>query len=1027
MPNKKNKSMVSLTVTVVAFLMMYFGIPGSHIFFQVGRWLIGFSETLVQAGSLLLAPLAFAATWAILYETPSILPTSRLRAVCSRYGGLLLLVVMGAGTAVLAHTYCLVPIGQWATRLSPKPGWTAVLVLQLFVLLFAAWATIRRFRGLRIGQFHPRMVLYPPTWIAGVAAFGIYLLVMPLSANQATAGWDMLRFIARTSAILVIVSAVVNCGIAVVKFILNRRKRAEDSENQGAGAGAQKNLLADHTAFMNWVDKRETPIKKPNENLFDASRIARRLAGIALKTPGFSAVALMGAYGVGKSSVLNLVEYYIKNPDRRLADMAKTERTNEIQSAKAHPPFPAEDLVICRVSAWGADDDSVPRLILDAALKKLQRYVDCTALASVPFSYRQAMQASSSSTLGILASLLGADLNPRDVLKRMDRVVEAVGLRLLIIIEDVDRNDPDGKRPLAIASLLDGLHELEQISFIFALGRGHMAEPLVRLCEHIEPMPDLERGQVAERIDTFRRNLHNDVAYSQDVPIEQWDERTKRFGTVSPIGSFDNAAEEHTRNVSAKPIYSLAAILDTPRALKAALQHTSRAWESLHGEVSFDDLLCVQALRFGERKAFSFLANHIDPVRRHEGGDIPSKARRRERDTEWAKLADVVVNHAAAEHLLRFLTPDLLLHPNPEPGPDYQHIRVRTPVDYWTRVNSGAVDGVPDQALQHWMKDHDANVYDGKTLVDNMLKNPLFQSYSFQMLFTRYFGDDADAADQLASDILASVLSDLGVAAELYVKGVTTARHIMFRLTSVPKCATHKKWLQDEIGKALPVSLPFAMQLYESWRRRYPSVDADGATPDMRNDLLNVSRDIYGNDAQKLVRALDPKRPAGIRRLVCLHRHKQTDEDWAWLGPVIVDALSLQASIVGWELVTLLTENDDAAANITDRAASGSIATRTDEEYFAEHGEYPPPPPASFTFTEKRAEAIFGTQLTDVAKAFMDVNIDDTPTTEFPREDMEAGLRAAQEWAQGHLAMRKRQSADPPEDEGGENSDGAEG
>jgi KAP-like P-loop domain-containing protein len=916
-----------------------------------------------------------------------------------RYFDLILLAAIGVGVAVLISRLCPASLSKPIVESLAARDWGTVFALS--AIIFGALVMMRRLGGLRLGQFHLRMRWYPPVWVAGVAAFCIYWCIECPVPLEATRVWVVLPVAVFAIALILGKGILNHCNLYRI-----RKKRAKNNKGQVTATDAHSAPLVNQADLMEWINTPEAPIKKPTKNLFSAPHIARRLTRIILRRSQYDAVALTGALGAGKSSVLNLVEYYIKNPKRLLADMTEAERASESQSTDDRPPFPEGNIVICRVSAWGTDGGSASHLILDAALKALQRYVDCTALASVPFNYRQAMQASSSRLLGVIASLLGADADPRNVLSRINQVARTANLRLLVFVEDADRDDPDETRLHAINALLDGLHELRSISFIFALGRGHLNEPLVRLCEHIEPMPDLDREQVAERIAAFREEMLK-CYYSKDdndITVEPSDKRDRRFGELYPRHSVLREFSGILSDERKTPLWALASLLNTPRALKTTLRHTLRAWTSLHGEVSFDDLLCVLALRFGEPNAYSFLANHIDSARR----DVDRKEERekilKERIDEWNERTDAG-NRRAAECLLRFLLPGLLDAQERKSDNEHQHIRVHIPTDYWARVNVGAVDGVPDQkvlrGLPYWKSDPCAIVYDDKTFVDNLRTNPAFVNKLRQFEDRAKEWLVASQVYELASELFASILGADGVAAE----GDTRAATVLWRIAREAEADlpdNHKKWLRGEIVKALRVSLPFALRIYDYWRNGIPGVEADASTPGLGKDFLDASRDVFQNDAQALANALDPERPYGIDHLVHMHGHQPPEEDWVWLGPVIIDAIHSGTSSIIGETVMLLTDKL-------------------------------PPEQRPPSFKAERAEIFFGDRLPEVAEAILNtprnvgIHVEGLST----RRRMDA----ARAWAKFYLesdepavaAWRKRQSADPPENERRENSDGAEG
>ena len=100
--------------------------------------------------------------------------------------------------------------------------------------------------------------------------------------------------------------------------------------------------------------------------------------------------------------------------------------------------------------------------------------------------------------------------DPEKILERLDRVLKTAGLRLVIYLEDIDRNMGPQQYVNEICALCDRLRELENVSFVLAVGDdfGKKGE-LERIAEYNEVLPDLAlpRQAVWEVIDgLFRKH-----------------------------------------------------------------------------------------------------------------------------------------------------------------------------------------------------------------------------------------------------------------------------------------------------------------------------------------------------------------------------------------------------------------------------------------------------------------------------------------------------------------------------------------
>ena len=73
-----------------------------------------------------------------------------------------------------------------------------------------------------------------------------------------------------------------------------------------------------------------------------------------------------------------------------------------------------------------------------------------------------------------------------------------------------------------------------------------------------------------------------------------------------------------------RPIFAVPKLLLTPRLLKHTLRRMRGAWQALHGEIDFDDLLMVNVLRSAAPEAFDFVHYHIHELRQAENGKLRS-------------------------------------------------------------------------------------------------------------------------------------------------------------------------------------------------------------------------------------------------------------------------------------------------------------------------------------------------------------------------------------------------------------------
>ena len=119
--------------------------------------------------------------------------------------------------------------------------------------------------------------------------------------------------------------------------------------------------LENNDSFLKWI-KEEKPITiiNPHGDEFDHVVFAHRIEKLLKETP-LKTIALVGPYGCGKSSILNMISYYIDQPDKL-----------------------NDKIIHCEVSGWGFHEGSASEHILDMAIHELSKYVDCSGLTRLP-------------------------------------------------------------------------------------------------------------------------------------------------------------------------------------------------------------------------------------------------------------------------------------------------------------------------------------------------------------------------------------------------------------------------------------------------------------------------------------------------------------------------------------------------------------------------------------------------------------------------------------------------------------------
>jgi len=110
-----------------------------------------------------------------------------------------------------------------------------------------------------------------------------------------------------------------------------------------------------------------------------------------------------------------------------------------------------------------------------------------SAIVALPENYRQAIGDSKTPLGAAVAALLNASHDPVAQLRKLDNILAAARLRLVIFLEDLDRNIADEIIQDELPALLDRLRSLKQVSFVLAIGtERRFSDILIRICDHQE-------------------------------------------------------------------------------------------------------------------------------------------------------------------------------------------------------------------------------------------------------------------------------------------------------------------------------------------------------------------------------------------------------------------------------------------------------------------------------------------------------------------------------------------------------------
>lgn len=475
----------------------------------------------------------------------------------------------------------------WVTRL---PGWGLTAALALVCLAFAAEGQ-GRWKGFS-GLGHP--LASPPTWFLGIAGAACLLFLATILPRPGPLpfdpmGWPLVR-------VLSVVMLASGFGVLLAVGVW----RAVYASGPSCGAIERAASVPQSIEqWREWVGT-EAPILSPSEDFFElyplACRTARRLVDFG------ASQQILGALGGGKSSLKNLVRYELS----RLGEGARI-RLVEIELW----PYETSRAAVARV--------------INAVVEVLGQETNVSSIRGIRSQYLTAMNASGG-FYSAAAALLQGRTDPYDALVAADELAQAIDVRLVIWIEDLERffdggvsnasprsaftREREAHRLNPLRALIHGFERLERISVVTATVSLLSRFDVAKIARYTEELPRLSPSQVGKVLAEFRKAMREQ--YLRDIdPIPQ--------GHPTDLGKIGDENARSLRRVfrgdsTMELGDALVAHLDTPRKLKHALRLMDDFWRELHGEVDLDDLICFCVLRAGAPDLFAVLRDYYEEL-----------------------------------------------------------------------------------------------------------------------------------------------------------------------------------------------------------------------------------------------------------------------------------------------------------------------------------------------------------------------------------------------------------------------------
>lgn len=800
--------------------------------------------------------------------------------------------------------------------------WPPASIPILLVVLFSPVAIIVvHLRGLGIGHWRgwgawlrrragcPLLLLYPPTYLAvPLAGIVIWLLAHWAHPARPALGYPAEVWVWAACVLLAaMLWALLSTAFLLGGERVEHRSSLSVVESPATTSDATLRAFRDNPeSLICWL-AREEPIDRPERDLFGASTRAVRLARWLFETP-LQTFGIVGPRGAGKTSLCKLVEHKLSSTE---SAMAQDERS------APHVPDGPGRVWTCWVDAWGLNSGAgAAEYVLSQVVNALAEHVDCMAIAGLPVHYRAALAEGGSVWGKTLGALLGRSQNPLDLLRQLDPILAAVDRRLVIFIEDLERNPRDEGLFRQMEAMLDRLRQVERVTFVLAVSDAETAEQrtmidFTRLCDRTEVLPEFDPWTTWQVLDAFRTHCLTCFAQGVNADIDPAPPAAREaLGPLDRLRWTFGGGQEPWRFVPKQ----LAALIATPRMLKQTLRRTWQAWQALHGEVDFDDLLTCNILRFASEPTYNFLLSHIRQIRdlpvEGEGGKTKEEVERARQGLMGMMLGRPRAG-VSPETLVSFLFPAWSDRSVPRRLPVPQGVAVSEPTDYWARINAEAVEAeIRDQEVLRAMRDGRTDGPQRAALVERLAKHEPF-SHKFEQFASRNLSSvvdlDGDGIRGLATDLFALVLNRLSAAAA--AKSVPGYFALWRSLYNKPASDHHAAWLTAEARKAMSRSLGFAVELLYYWGEiKYGLLNAADQAA-VHRSMVEHGRELFAAEPARLVSVLHPSDPASVVRLAFPPDvAPASDVSLPWLGSTLLAAARIDPSLLVPQIGYLLSE-----------------------------------------------------------------------------------------------------------------------
>jgi hypothetical protein len=771
---------------------------------------------------------------------------------------------------------------------------TTLLAVVLLVYVVSEPLRIRKRAWRALLWYPPVWVAIPLAWAFAAASEWLPAEIRPYTIGPQSA-WQNL-------------STVAPIALAIVFALTIRQLPLRRSVTGLAPSNAADEPGLTWMEIEPWISEGERPVSSGERDLFQSHRIAARIAK-GVSRDGRH-VALLGRFGSGKSSILNLVK----------AELGQLPET----------------FVVTDFDVWAVPNpEDVPRLALNRILSAFDDVVDTSQFRSLPLAYQRLAAAEPTGGLSTILGLEGAK-DSLELLEELTKVLVAIGARLVLIVQDVERAG-EGFDTRHLERLLWALRSANRVQFILSVDPDNARLDFSKLCDSIELVPPMQVDHVEKILRAAYG--HWRTKFSDIDPHPRRQDADKLQLSEANAGRMMQYLRRTGRDT---PLDALVSLLTTPRSLKHVLRRVDHVWNNLHGEAELDDVVIVTALRHAAEPVYRFLLADIDAARHEADRIFPRTTVIKE---EWTSLLAAMPNGPAAQRLIDLMGIKQLVKNDIQSGvPSPQGVHESDPVDYFRRIVAEELSPTElrDQTMlrdiDEWKKARQGPLLErllASTDADEEYAR-IWEHFSFRQT-------EAELMELVSQLVVRMKKRDGSAAAGDHRALIGLWRCCKDRL----RRNEHAAWLQSLILDAIPASLHLATDLFHYWTGDHGIVD-DDVRAEIRQSLVDRVRVNY-RSGDDLAKALTSEHPYLIVRLITqtgADPSLKAFEAWSdYLPDLLIDGAQKNPELILPELANLVGDDQ-----------SGHVAAK---------GEYPPRFVSRYGIDRRRAMALFGSRVDD--------------------------------------------------------------